>query len=148
MKPNEILRPITILLVEDNPGDVRLIQEIFLEGSLTPRFEITRDGEEAMRFLHQQEPYTHVHLPDLVLLDLNLPKKSGDQVLAEIKADRRLHKIPVIIFTASNSEDDIARAYDNFANCYLTKPIDLDEFIQVVQSIKSFWLSIVHLPKE
>jgi two-component system, chemotaxis family, response regulator Rcp1 len=143
----ELMRPITILLVEDNPGDVRLIQEIFSEGKIANQFEVIRDGEEAMRYLLHQGPYAGAQRPDLILLDLNLPKKSGDQVLSEIKADPNLRTIPVIILTASEAEEDIARAYNHFANCYLTKPIDLDQFIHVIQAIKSFWLSIVKIPE-
>lgn len=140
--------PITILLVEDNSGDIRLVQEVFQEGMVSHQLKIVRDGEEAMRFLHQQKPFEGASLPDLILLDLNLPKKSGDQVLAEIKSDNRLRKIPVIVLTASQAEEDIARAYNNHANCYLIKPIDLDQFIHVVHAIKLFWLSIVQFPEE
>jgi CheY-like chemotaxis protein len=143
-----MMRPINILLVEDNPGDVRLVQEVFQEGKIYNKLEIARDGEEAMLFLRRQGRYLNMNTPDLVLLDLNLPKKSGDQVLAEIKNDARLRKIPVIVLTASQAEEDIAKAYNHYANCYLTKPIDLEQFIHVVQAIKSFWLSIVQLPEE
>lgn len=148
MNRMEMEKPITILLVEDNPGDIRLVQEIFQEGMISHQLEIVRDGEEAMLFLRQQDPYASARLPDLILLDLNLPKKSGNQVLAEIKADSRLRKIPVIVLTASKAEEDITRAYNNYGNCYLIKPIDLDEFIRVVQAIKMFWLSIVQLPED
>lgn len=137
---------ITILLVEDNPGDVRLIQEVFQDGKIFNQIDIARDGEEAMSYLYQQGPYKNASKPDLILLDLNLPKKNGSEVLEEIKSDERLKRIPVIILTASRAEEDIARAYNRHANCYLTKPIDLDQFIDVVQEIKSFWLSIVQLP--
>jgi two-component system, chemotaxis family, response regulator Rcp1 len=137
---------ITLLLVEDNPGDVRLIQEIFLDGKIYNKLEIARDGEEALNILHQRGIYNHTPLPDLILLDLNIPKKNGNEVLADIKADERLHHIPVIILTASRAEEDISRAYNHHANCYLTKPIDLNQFINVVQEIKDFWLSIVQLP--
>lgn len=148
MERNELLRPISILLVEDNPGDVRLVQEIFQEGMIYNRLNIVRDGEEAVLYLHRQGAYANATQPDLILLDLNLPKKSGDQVLAEIKSDDRLRKIPVIILTASKAEEDIVKAYNHYANCYLTKPIDLNQFIHVVQAIKTFWLSIVQLPEE
>jgi two-component system, chemotaxis family, response regulator Rcp1 len=148
MDQMDAFRPIAILLVEDNLGDIRLIQEVFHEGKISNRLDVTRDGEEAMAFLRQQGQYANAQIPDLILLDLNLPKKSGDEVLAEIKADHRLRKIPVIILTASKAEEDIARAYLHYANCYLTKPIDLDQFIHVVQAIKSFWLSIVQLPEK
>ncbi|MFZ2097072.1 MAG: response regulator [Anaerolineales bacterium] len=139
---------INILLVEDNPGDVRLIQEIFQDGKIYNRLEITRDGEEAINYLHHVGQYKHVPRPDLILLDLNLPKKNGPEVLTEIKSDAHLRRIPVIILTASQAEEDVARAYDRYANCYLTKPIDLNEFINVVQQIKTFWLSIVQLPTD
>lgn len=148
MSKTGILKAITILLVEDNPGDVRLVQEIFREGKVCNHLEIARDGVEAMQFLHQEGKYVHAPRPDLILLDLNLPRKNGSEVLAEIKQDERLRRIPVVVLTASQAEEDIARAYNHYANCYLTKPIDLDQFISVVQAIKSFWLSIVQLPEE
>lgn len=137
---------ISILLVEDNPGDVRLIQEIFQDGKIFNKLEVARDGEQALNYLHRQGIYQDAPVPDLILLDLNLPKKNGNEVLEEIKADENLRRIPVIILTASKAEEDIARAYDHYANCYLTKPIDLNQFINVVQEIKTFWLSIVQLP--
>lgn len=148
MDNKDMLRPISILLVEDNPGDVRLVKEIFQEGMISNCLNIVRDGEEALLYLQRMGEYAHAHRPDLILLDLNLPKKSGDQVLAEIKKDERLRKIPVIILTASKAEEDIHKAYSHYANCYLTKPIDLDQFIHVVQAIKTFWLSIVQLPED
>lgn len=144
----ESIKPITILLVEDNPGDVRLVEEIFKEGKVYNNLEITRDGEEAMSFLRQKGSFENAPRPDLILLDLNLPKKNGSEVLAEVKTDTKLKRIPVVILTASQAEEDIAKAYNHYANCYLTKPIDLDQFIRVVQAIKSFWLSIVELPEE
>ncbi len=137
---------ITILLVEDNPGDVRLIQEVFQDGKIYNHIDIARDGEEAMNYLYQRGQLQNASRPDLILLDLNLPKKNGSDVLAEIKSDEQLKHIPVIILTASQAEEDIAKAYNHHANCYLTKPIDLNQFINVVQEIKSFWLSIVQLP--
>lgn len=146
MSPNYEMRSITILLIEDNPGDVRLIQEIFREGKIYNKLEITRDGEDALNYLHQEGVYKNTPRPDLILLDLNLPKKNGNEVLVEIKSDEHLRRIPVLILTASKAEEDIARAYDHHANCYLTKPIDLNQFINVVQQIKTFWLSIVQLP--
>jgi chemotaxis family two-component system response regulator Rcp1 len=146
MSPNDEMRSITILLVEDNPGDVRLIQEIFREDKIYNKLEITRDGEDALNYLHQEGVYKNTPRPDLILLDLNLPKKNGNEVLVEIKSDEHLRRIPVLILTASKAEEDIARAYNHHANCYLTKPIDLNQFINVVQQIKTFWLSIVQLP--
>jgi len=145
-KTNET-RSITILLVEDNPGDVRLIQEIFRDGKIFNKLDIARDGEEALNYLYQRGAFQNAPRPDLILLDLNLPKKNGDEVLEEIKADENLRRIPVIILTVSTAEEDIVRAYNHYVNCYLRKPIDLNQFITVVQQIKSFWLSIVELPK-
>ena len=146
MNINHLVRPITILLVEDNPGDVRLVQETFREGKVCNNLEITRDGVEAMAFLRHEGQFANAPRPDLILLDLNLPRKNGSEVLAEIKADEKLKRIPVVILTASQAEEDIVKAYDLYANCYLTKPIDLDQFINLVNAIKSFWLSIVKLP--
>lgn len=148
MSKTGILKAITILLVEDNPGDVRLVQEIFREGKVCNNLEIARDGVEAMEFLRQEGKFSHAPRPDLILLDLNLPRKNGAEVLSEIKQDATLRRIPVVVLTASQAEEDIARAYNHYANCYLTKPIDLDQFISVVQAIKSFWLSIVQLPED
>jgi len=146
MSPIDELRSISILLVEDNPGDIRLIQEIFREGKIYNRLDIAQDGVEALSYLRQQGIYENTPRPDLILLDLNLPRKNGNEVLAEIKADENLRRIPVIILTASRAEDDIARAYNHYVNCYLTKPIDLNQFISIVQQIKTFWLDIVQLP--
>jgi len=146
MRTNDEFSLVNILLVEDNPGDVRLIQEVFQDGKIFNTLAVTRDGEEAIDYLHQQGDYKNTSRPDLILLDLNLPKKNGTEVLAEIKTDADLMRIPVIILTASKAEEDIARAYNHHANCYLTKPIDLNQFINVVQEIKTFWLSIVQLP--
>jgi len=137
---------VNILLVEDNPGDVRLIQEVFADGKIINNLDIARDGEEAVSYLYHRGMHKKSPKPDLILLDLNLPKKNGTEVLSDIKSDAHLRSIPVIILTASKAEEDIARAYNNHANCYLTKPIDLDQFIDVVQQIKTFWLSIVQLP--
>jgi chemotaxis family two-component system response regulator Rcp1 len=140
------LNLVNILLVEDNPGDVRLIQEVFQDGKIFNKLDVARDGEEAINYLHHKGNHQNNHKPDLILLDLNLPKKSGTEVLADIKSDAQLKRIPVIILTASQAEEDVARAYNNHANCYLTKPIDLNQFISVVQQIKTFWLGIVQLP--
>jgi CheY-like chemotaxis protein len=140
-------RPITILLVEDNPGDVRLVQEIFKEGRLNNHLEVVRDGVQAMQYLKRRGAYAVAVRPGLILLDLNLPKKNGIEVLMEIKSDPNLRKIPVVVLTASKAEEDILKAYNSHANCYLTKPIDLNDFLEVVQAIKSFWLSIVQLPE-
>ena len=138
---------IEILLVEDNPGDARLTLEAFKEAKVINNLTVVNDGVEALDFLRRQGPYADAVVPDLILLDLNLPRMDGRQVLAEIKADPLLMKIPVVVLTTSASQDDIARAYSSHANCYITKPVDLDQFLRVVQSIESFWLSLVKLPQ-
>jgi two-component system, chemotaxis family, response regulator Rcp1 len=139
-------RAIDILLVEDNPGDVRLTQEALREGKVRNRLSIARDGVEALRFLRREGEYADAPRPDVILLDLNLPKKDGREVLAEIKADDSLKRIPVVVLTTSSSEQDILRTYDLHANCYITKPVDLDQFIEVVKGVEDFWLTIVKLP--
>jgi two-component system, chemotaxis family, response regulator Rcp1 len=141
-------RPVEVLLVEDNPGDVRLTREALKGGKRSNRLSVAADGVEALRFLRREGPYTEAPRPDVVLLDLNLPKKDGRQVLQEIKADPSLRTIPVVILTSSDAERDIASAYALGANCYVTKPVDLDQFITVVQSIEDFWFGIVKLPPE
>lgn len=141
-------RPIEILLIEDSPGDVRLTQEVFREGKVRNNLSVVEDGVQALAFLRKQPPYIQTSHPDLILLDLNLPKKDGRTVLEEIKADEKLRRIPVVILTTSSAEEDIIRAYELHANCYITKPIDLEQFIQVVKSIEQFWLTIVKLPPE
>lgn len=139
-------KPIEILLVEDNPGDVRLTQEAFKENKLLNHLSIVEDGEEAISFLRQEGKYADAIRPDLILLDLNLPKKDGREVLAEIKTDEHLRRIPVVVLTTSGAEQDILKSYDLHANCYITKPVDLDQFIKVVKTIEDFWLTIVKLP--
>jgi two-component system, chemotaxis family, response regulator Rcp1 len=139
-------RPIEILLVEDNPGDARLTLEAFKEGKVFNNLTVVGDGVEAMAYLRREGQYANSVQPDLILLDLNLPKKDGREVLDEIKSDERIRNIPVIVLTTSAAEEDIARAYSRHANCYITKPVDLDQFLHVVQSIESFWLSLVRLP--
>lgn len=139
-------RAIEILLVEDNPGDARLTLEAFKEGKVFNNLTVIGDGVEALAYLRREGHYANSVQPDLILLDLNLPKKDGREVLAEIKDDERLKNIPVIVLTTSAAEEDIARAYSRHANCYITKPVDLDQFLHVVQSIESFWLSLVRLP--
>jgi chemotaxis family two-component system response regulator Rcp1 len=146
MNNEELGRPIEILLVEDSPGDVRLTQEVFKASKIRNRLHITRDGEEAMSFLRNGSSGTDAVRPDLILLDLNLPKKDGREVLAEIKADEDLRQIPVIVLTVSSAEEDILRSYNLHANCYLTKPIEFARFVKLVQSIEEFWLTIVRLP--
>jgi len=141
-----VFRAIEILLVEDNPGDVRLTQEALKENKIRNNLHVAKDGIEAMKFLRQINGFKNAPRPDLVLLDLNLPKKDGREVLAEIKTDEKLRAIPVVILTTSDAEDDVARAYQMYANCYVRKPIDLNRFIDVVKVIENFWLSIVELP--
>ena len=147
MNISQIGKVVEILLVEDNPGDVRLTQEAFKEGKLINNLSVVGDGVEAMAFLRKEEKYADVPRPDLILLDLNMPKKDGREVLAEIKKDPDLKHIPVIILTTSQAEQDILKSYNLHANCYITKPVDLDQFNAVVKSIKDFWLSIVKLPR-
>ncbi len=142
----EDCRPIEILMVEDNPGDVRLTKEALKEGKVRNHLHIAADGEEAMHFLRRQEPYGQAPRPDLILLDLNLPKKNGREVLAEIKGDPELKRIPVVILTVSKAEQDIIKSYNLHANCYITKPVNLDQFLTVVKSIENFWLTVVMLP--
>jgi len=137
---------VEILLVEDNPGDVRLTQEALSEGKMHNRLHVVMDGEAAMAFLHREGEYADVPVPDLILLDLNLPKKDGREVLREIKEDESLRHIPVVVLTTSSADEDILRSYDLHANCYITKPVDFDRFISVVKSIEDFWLTIVRLP--
>lgn len=141
-------RPIEILLVEDNPGDVRLTLEAFKEGKVSNRLHVAKDGVEALAFLRHESPFTSAPRPDIILLDLNLPKKDGREVLSEIKIDAQLRRIPVVILTTSKAEQDIMNTYNLHANCYITKPVDLEQFMKVVQSIENFWLTVVKLPPE
>jgi len=138
--------PIEILLVEDSPGDVRLTKEALKEAKMRNNLHVVGDGVAAMDFLHRKGRYASAPRPDVILLDLNLPKKDGREVLAEVKAEPDLRRIPVVILTVSQAEEDILRTYDLHANCYITKPVDLDQFLKVVKSIESFWLTIVKLP--
>lgn len=138
---------IEILLVEDNPGDVRLVQETLKEGWRKSNLSVVRDGEQAVDFLHQERTYTAAPRPSLILLDLNLPKKNGHEVLEEIKSDERLKHIPIVILTASKADADIQKSYAAHANCYLTKPADLDGFFGIMEAIENFWLSVVSLPR-
>ena len=141
-------KPIKILLVEDNLGDVRLTLEAFEEGKVCNEISVVNNGVEAMAFLHGEGKYTDAPRPDLILLDLNLPKKDGYEVLAEIKQDSSLKRIPVVILTTSKAERDILETYYLHANCYITKPVDLEQFMTVVKSIETFWLDVVKLPSE
>lgn len=142
------VRPVQILLVEDNPGDVRLTIEALKEAKVLNQLTVVKDGIEALSLLRRQGQYARVARPDLILLDLNLPKKDGREVLAEIKTDDNLKHIPVVILTTSQDEQDVLKSYNLYANCYITKPVDLDQFITVVKSIEDFWLGIVVLPKD
>jgi len=139
-------RPIEILLVEDNPGDVRLTIEALRDGKVRNNLSVVGDGVEALAFLRREGRYASAPRPDLILLDLNLPKMDGREVLAAIKADPSLRMIPVVVLTTSNAEQDIVRTYALHANCYITKPVDLDQFITVVKTIEDFWFTIVTLP--
>ena len=141
-------KPVQILLVEDNPGDVRLTQEALKDSRMLDNLHIAKDGLEAMAFLHREGRYTDAPRPDLVLLDLNLPKKAGREVLAEIRADESLRRIPVVVLTTSQDEEDIIKAYNLNANCYITKPVELEQFFKVVKSIVEFWFTVVKLPGE
>ena len=148
MNKQERTTPVEILLVEDNPGDVRLTQEALKESKVTNNLSVAEDGVEALAFLKREGEYADAPRPDLLLLDLNLPKKDGRELLEEIKADDNLKRIPVVVLTTSKAEEDILRMYDQHANCYITKPIDFDQFIDVVKSIEDFWLTIVKLPSD
>jgi CheY-like chemotaxis protein len=147
MEKKTEFKSINILLVEDNPGDVRLTREALNENKIVNELSLAGDGEEALKFLRKENGYENAPKPDLILLDLNLPKKDGRQVLAEIKNDEKLKRIPVIILTSSKAEEDILKMYNLHANCYITKPIDLKQFMMVIKTIEEFWFTIVKLPK-
>lgn len=140
-------RPIIILLVEDNPADARLTREALADGKVANRIHVVDDGIKAMAFLRRLPPYQDMPFPDIMLLDLNMPRMDGREVLAEIKADPRLKLLPVVVLTTSQADEDVLRAYQLQANCYVTKPVDLDQLIKVVSNIEEFWFSIVRLPK-
>jgi chemotaxis family two-component system response regulator Rcp1 len=146
MKTGTGTRPIEILLVEDDPGDVRLTLEVFKDAKVLNHVSVAADGVEAMAFLRKQGVHVQAPLPDLILLDLNLPRKDGRAVLAEIKSDPELKRVPVVVLTTSQDERDVLHAYNQYANCYITKPVDLKQFLSVVEGIDNFWLSIVKLP--
>jgi two-component system, chemotaxis family, response regulator Rcp1 len=139
-------REIEILLVEDSPGDIRLTIEALKEAKVRNKLNVVKDGVEAMDYLRRECSYKDVKCPDLILLDLNLPLKDGREVLAEIKSDPKLRQIPVVVLTTSRSEEDVLKAYDLHANCYITKPVDFKQFMSVVKSIEDFWLTVVKLP--
>ncbi len=141
-------KPVEILLIEDNPGDARLAQEAIREAKVHNRLNWVSDGVQAMNYLRKEGQYAKANRPDLILLDLNLPRKDGREVLAEVKSDPHLRLIPIVVLTTSEAEEDILKAYHLNANCYITKPVDLEQFLKIVRSIEDFWLSIVKLPKE
>lgn len=142
------LAPVEILLIEDNPGDVRLVEEALKENKIKNSLHVAKDGIEAMEFLNKEGKYADIPFPDIILLDLNLPRKDGREVLKEIKENQILKSIPVVILTTSADEEDILKTYRLHANCYITKPVDLAQFIKVVKSVENFWFSIVKLPKK
>jgi chemotaxis family two-component system response regulator Rcp1 len=146
MTNEAVERPIEILLVEDNPAEVRLTREVLKEGKVRNHVSVVSDGVEALAFLRRGAGFEGTPRPDLVLLDLNLPRKDGREVLAEMKDDPNLRRIPVVVLTTSRAEEDVLRSYSLHANCYITKPVDLNQFITVVKSIDEFWLTIVRLP--
>ncbi len=141
-------RAVEVLLVEDNPGDVRLTREAFREGKIRNNLYVATDGVEGMAFLRREGKFADSPRPDIILLDLNLPKKNGIDVLSEIKSDEELKRIPVVILTTSVAEQDILRSYDHHANCYIVKPVDLEQFLKVIQTIEDFWVTIVKLPPD
>ena len=146
MTTHELCRPVEILLVEDNPGDVRLTQEALKEAKVLNTVSVARDGVDAMAFLRREGEYADVPTPDLILLDLNLPRKGGFEVLEDLKNFPDLKRIPVVILTSSSAEQDVLNTYNLQANCYITKPVELEQFLNVVRSIEQFWLSMVTLP--
>ncbi len=146
MTNNTIVEPINILLVEDNPGDVRLTTEALKKCKIHNNLFVAKDGVEAMSILHKEVNYADAATPDIIFLDLNLPKKDGREVLEEIKADENLKKIPVVILTTSQAEEDILKAYNLHANCFITKPVGFEQFSKIVSAIDNFWFSIVKLP--
>lgn len=146
MTPISAGRPIEILLVEDNPGDVRLTQEALKAGKIANHLSVVEDGERALEFLRQAGRYHDTARPDLILLDLNLPRKDGRELLTDIKQDPVLRKIPVVVLTTSQADEDICRAYSLNCNCYVTKPVNFDQFVEVVKSIQDFWFTVVTLP--
>ena len=148
MDTQALVRPIEILLVEDNNGDILLIQEALEEGKLNSNLSVTKNGMDGLDFLHRRGIYKNAPTPDLILLDMNLPKKNGKEVLADIKSDEELKVIPVVILTSSQAEQDILASYRLNANCYITKPVDFEKFIDVINSIENFWFSVVKLPSQ
>jgi CheY-like chemotaxis protein len=148
MSKEKTHKPIEILLVEDNPGDVRLTQEALKEGKVLNRMDVASDGVDALAYLRREGAHVHATRPDLILLDLNLPKINGREVLAEIKSDASLKRIPVVVLTTSSAEQDILESYNLYANAFITKPVDLIQFIDIIKSIEDFWLTVVTLPPD
>ena len=146
MEDEAILKPVEILLVEDNPADARLVMEVFKDFSVKNKIHVVEDGIVAMDFLYKKGTYESFPRPDIILLDLNLPRKDGRDVLKEIKENAKLKCIPVVILTTSTAREDVVRTYSNHANCYITKPVDFEQFLKFVQSIENFWLKVVKLP--
>ena len=142
----EAVRPIDVLLVEDDEGDVLMTREALEEGKVVNRLSVVGDGVEAIAYLRREEPYADATRPDLVLLDLNLPRRDGRQVLEEVKTDPDLRRIPIVVLTTSEAEEDVLRSYDLHANAYVTKPVDFDRFVEVIRQIDDFWISVVRLP--
>ncbi|MFG0330338.1 MAG: response regulator [Phycisphaerales bacterium] len=145
-RDRETARPVEILLVEDNPGDVRLTREALLDAKVVNNLNVVSDGEKAIQFLLQENGYGGAPVPDLILLDLNLPRKGGREVLEEIKSHEQLRAIPIVVLTTSTNDEDVLSAYQLHANCYITKPVDFDQFLRVIRQLENFWLSVVHLP--
>jgi two-component system, chemotaxis family, response regulator Rcp1 len=146
MAETPVPRPVQILIIEDNPADARLVREVMRDSKILNEIHWVPDGVEAMAFLHRQGKYASAPRPNLMFLDLNMPRKDGREVLSEVKADPELRRIPVVVMTSSQAEEDIARAYDQHANCYVRKPIDFEQFHTVVKSLENFWFSTVELP--
>jgi chemotaxis family two-component system response regulator Rcp1 len=142
-----MIKEIHILLVEDNEGDIVLTLEALREAKINNRIDVARDGEEALNFLNKKGKFNNALTPDIIFLDINLPRINGMEILAAIKNDDALKIIPVIMLTTSDADNDITKSYFNHANCYITKPVDIEKFMEVIQSIKSFWISVVKLPK-
>ncbi len=139
--------PIKILLVEDNPADIRLIKEVFKDTNSNNKIFVVKDGIDALNFLYKREKFSSAPKPDIILLDLNLPRKDGREVLKEIKENENFKYIPIVVLTTSSSREDVIRTYGNHANCYITKPVDFDNFLKVIKSIEDFWLKMIELPK-
>ena len=144
---SELLEPIEILLAEDNPGDIRLTQQALKDSKMHNNLHVVNDGEQAVAFLRREHPYEDAPRPGLLLLDLNMPKKDGREVLQEIKDDPELRSIPTVVLTTSKADDDVLSAYQLHANAYITKPVDFDRFVEVVKGLQEFWLTIVRLPR-